>query len=140
MRIFLCLKLAGKIFLFKITKTDLTNLRRKNSPQLLDQSKQIHFNLCFISKSIFNKIKLKMAVNNMSYIHVSPDVLSALILCISVNYNNKFWMASPEAIVLGYSVKRCPKNFRRSYTERFEWYELYESYLVLKSLHTNLKR
>ena len=44
--------LAGEIFLFKIVKTDLTNSRRKNLPQLLDQSKQINFNLCFISKYI----------------------------------------------------------------------------------------
>ena len=44
--------LASEIFLFKIVKTGLTNSRRKNSPQLLDQSKQIHFNLCFISKYI----------------------------------------------------------------------------------------
>ena len=29
---------------------------------------------------------------------------------------------------------------RRSYTERFVWYDLYDFYSVLKSLHTNLKR
>ena len=31
--------LAGEIFLFKIVKMGLTNSRRKNSPQFLDQSK-----------------------------------------------------------------------------------------------------
>ena len=31
--------LAGEIFLFEIVKMNLTNSRRKNSPQLLDQSK-----------------------------------------------------------------------------------------------------
>ena len=30
--------LAGEIFLFKIVKMNLTNLRRKKSPQLFDQS------------------------------------------------------------------------------------------------------
>ena len=32
---------TGEIFLFKIVKMNLTNLRRKKSPQLLDQSKHI---------------------------------------------------------------------------------------------------
>ena len=41
----------------------------------------------------------------MSYIHVSLDILSTLTLCSRVNYNNNFWMASPEVIVQGYSVK-----------------------------------
>ena len=39
MRIFTCDSLTGEIFLFKVVKMDLTNLRRKNSPKLLEQSK-----------------------------------------------------------------------------------------------------
>ena len=37
--------LAGEIFLFKIVKMDLTNSRRKNSPQLFDQSKRKHISI-----------------------------------------------------------------------------------------------
>ena len=37
--------LAGEIFLFKIVKMDLTNSRRKNSPQLFDQSKRIYISI-----------------------------------------------------------------------------------------------
>ena len=50
--------ISASAFLFiynlagKIIKTDLTNLRRKNLLQLLEQSKQIHLNLCFINKYI----------------------------------------------------------------------------------------
>ena len=49
--LFVC-SLSGEIFLFKIVKMNLTNSRRKNSPQLLDQSKQVHFNLCIFNKYI----------------------------------------------------------------------------------------
>ena len=37
---FFAYSLAGEIFLFKIVKMDLTNSRRKNPPQLFDQSKR----------------------------------------------------------------------------------------------------
>ena len=37
--------LAGEIFLFKIVEMDLTNSRRKNSPQLFDQSKRKHISI-----------------------------------------------------------------------------------------------
>ena len=42
----------------------------------------------------------------MSYIHVSLDVFSTLTLYSRVNYNNNFFMASPEVIVQGYFVKK----------------------------------
>ena len=45
--------LAGKIFLFKIVKTDLTNSRRKNSPQLLDLSKQKYISIFALSVNTF---------------------------------------------------------------------------------------
>ena len=72
--------LAGEVFLFKIVKTDLTNSRRKNSPQLLDQLKRKYISIFALSANTFQQIKLKMAANNMSNIHVSADVLSALML------------------------------------------------------------
>ena len=37
--------LADEIFLFKIVKMDLTNSRRKNSPQLFDQSKRKYISI-----------------------------------------------------------------------------------------------
>ena len=41
--------LAGEIFLFKIVKTDLTNSRRKNLAQLLDQSKHKYISIFALS-------------------------------------------------------------------------------------------
>ena len=41
--------LAGEIFLFKIVKTYLTNSRRKNSPQLLNQSKHKYISIFALS-------------------------------------------------------------------------------------------
>ena len=82
--------LAGEIILFKIVLMDLTNSRRKNSPQLLIQFKHKYISIFAFSANTFqsllyqqihfNQIKLKMAANNMSNIHVSPNVLSTLIL------------------------------------------------------------
>ena len=90
MRFLFAYSLAGEIFLFKIVKTDLTNSRRKNWPQLLDQSKHKYISIFALSANTFqsllyqqihfNQIKLKMAANNMSNIYVSPDVLSTLML------------------------------------------------------------
>ena len=37
--------LAGEIFLFKIVQMDLTNSRRKNSPQLFDQLKRKYISI-----------------------------------------------------------------------------------------------
>ena len=69
--------LAGEIFLLKIVKImNLTNLQRKMSPQLLDQSK--HY-LSTLSANIFQQDKSKMAAKNISNIHVSLDVLSTLL-------------------------------------------------------------
>ena len=72
--------LAGEIFLFKIVETDLNNSRRKNSPQLLDQLNTNKSQSLLYQQMRFNQIKLKMAANNMSNIHVSADVLSTLML------------------------------------------------------------
>ena len=44
--------LAGKMFLFKIVKIDLTNSRQKNLPQLFDQSKHTYISI-FAFSSIF---------------------------------------------------------------------------------------
>ena len=41
--------LAGEIFLFKIIKMNLTNLRRKKSPQLLHQSKHNYISIFALS-------------------------------------------------------------------------------------------
>ena len=65
----------------KIVKMNLINSRREKSPQLSDESKhkfQINF----------HQIKSKMATNNMSIIHVSPNLLSTLrISRCSFNFN-----------------------------------------------------
>ena len=63
--------LAGEIFLFKIVKMDLTNLLRKNSPQIVRPNTNTFQSLLY-QQIYFNQIKLKMAANNMSNIHVSP--------------------------------------------------------------------
>ena len=44
---------AGKIFLFKIVKMDLTNSRRKNSPQLFDQPKRKYISIFAFSANTF---------------------------------------------------------------------------------------
>ena len=52
---------------------------------------------------------MAMAANNMSSTQVAPDVLSTLVLLQQVNLNkcnNKFCMASPEAVVRMCSVKK----------------------------------
>ena len=72
---------AGEIFLSNIVKMNLTNLQRRKSPQLLDQSKQKNmFQSMFYQQIHFNQIKSKMAANNMSNNHISPDNLSTLLL------------------------------------------------------------
>ena len=45
--------LASEIFLFKIVKMDLTNSRRKTSPQLLDQSKHKYISVLALSANTF---------------------------------------------------------------------------------------
>ena len=45
--------LAGDIFLFKIVKMDLTHSRRKNSPQLFDQSERKYFSVFAFSANAF---------------------------------------------------------------------------------------
>ena len=64
--------LDGEIFLFKIIKMDLTNSRRRNSPQLLDQSKRKYISIqsLLYQQIHFNQIKSKVAANNMSNIHL----------------------------------------------------------------------
>ena len=51
--------LAGEIFLFKIVKMDLTNSRRKNSPQLFDQSKRKHISIFFLLANKFQLDQVK---------------------------------------------------------------------------------
>ena len=45
--------LSGEIFFFKIVKMNLTNLRRKKSSQLLDQSKTKYISILFLSANKF---------------------------------------------------------------------------------------
>ena len=57
-----------------------------------------------------------MAANNMSSTHLSPDILSILLLLqqgnlYKVNYNNKFCMAPPQAVVQRCSVKKLLLKF-----------------------------
>ena len=51
--------LAGKIFFFKIVKMDLTNSRRKNSPQLLDQSKRKYIPIFPFSANTFQSDQIE---------------------------------------------------------------------------------
>ena len=51
--------LAGEIFLFKIVKMDLTDSQRKNSPQLLDQSKSKYISIFAFSANIFQSDQLE---------------------------------------------------------------------------------
>ena len=52
--------LAGEIFLFKIVKMDLTNSRRKkNSPQLLDQSKRKYMSVIALSTNKFQSDQIE---------------------------------------------------------------------------------
>ena len=51
--------LAGEIFLFKIVKMNLTNSRRKNSPQLLDQSKHKYILIFDLSANTFHSDQIE---------------------------------------------------------------------------------
>ena len=51
--------LAGEIFLFKIVKMDLTNWRRKNSPQLFDQPKRKYISVFAVSANAFQSHQVK---------------------------------------------------------------------------------
>ena len=51
--------LAGEIFLFKIVKMDLTNSRRKNSPQLFDQSKRKCISIFAFSANTFQSDQIE---------------------------------------------------------------------------------
>ena len=51
--------LAGEIFLFEIVKMDLTNSRRKDSPQLLDQSKRKCILIFDLSVNTFHSDKIE---------------------------------------------------------------------------------
>ena len=71
-------RLAGEIFLFKIVKMNLSKSRQKKKKKKNCQSCQIkqntYYQLC--QQTHFYQIKLKIAANNMSNIHISTDVLS----------------------------------------------------------------
>ena len=51
--------LAGEIFLFKMVEKDSTNLRRKNSPQLLDQSKRKYISIFALSANTFQSDQIE---------------------------------------------------------------------------------
>ena len=51
--------LAGEIFLFKIVKMDLSNSRRKNSPQLFDQSKCKYISIFVFSANTFQSDQIE---------------------------------------------------------------------------------
>ena len=51
--------LAGEIFLFKIVKMDLTNSRRKNSPQFLDQSEPKYISIFDLSANTFHSDQIE---------------------------------------------------------------------------------
>ena len=51
--------LAGKIFLFKIVQMDLTNSRRKKSPQLFDQLKRKYISIFPFSANAFQSDKIE---------------------------------------------------------------------------------
>ena len=51
--------LTGEIFLFKIVKMDLTNLRRQNSPQFLDQSKHKYISIFALSANTFQSDQIE---------------------------------------------------------------------------------
>ena len=72
--------LPGEIFLFNIVKMCLTNSRRKIRHNCQTNQNTNTFQSLLYQQIRFNQIKLKMATNNMSNIHVSPDVLSNLML------------------------------------------------------------
>ena len=78
--------LAGEIFLFKIVKLNLTNSRRKSRQNCWSNQNKTIFQSLLYYLVHFNQIKLKMAANNMSNVHVSPDVLSTLLLLQQVTY------------------------------------------------------
>ena len=78
--------LAGEIFLFKIVKMNLTNLRQKKSPKLLVQSKDNYISIFALLPNTFQSDQSKMAANNMSNVHGSPDLLSSLLLLQLVTY------------------------------------------------------
>ena len=78
--------LAGEIFLFKIVKMNLTNLRQKKSTKLLVQSKHNYISIFALLPNTFQSDQSKMAANNMSNVHGSPDLLSTLLLLQLVTY------------------------------------------------------
>ena len=92
--------LDGEIFLFKKVKMDLTNSRRKNSPQLFDQSKRKYISIFAFSANTFQSDKIEDDCQKYEQ-YPYPDVLSTLCHCsrvIYITYNSKFCMASPEAV------------------------------------------
>ena len=60
--------LAGEIFLFKVVKMDLTNLRSRQN--CLTNQNANTFQSYLFQQIHFNQIKSKVAANNMSNIHL----------------------------------------------------------------------
>ena len=72
----------------------------------------IQFNLCFISKYISIS---QIETNCLGNVHASPDFLSTLLLLQqgnAINYNKKFCMASPEAVIKRCSIKKLLLKLR----------------------------
>ena len=51
--------LAGEKFIFKMVKMNLTNSRRKKSPQLLDQSKHNYISIFALSANTFQSNQIE---------------------------------------------------------------------------------
>ena len=103
--------LAGEIFLFKIVKMDLTNWRRKNSPQSSDQSKCTYISIFAFSSifdfsaNTFQSDQIKGGCLQYEQ-YPSPDVVSTLCHCSRVMY-------------VTYTGRKTPISFNlRSYVEK----------------------
>ena len=59
MHILFVYSLAGKIFLFKIVKMNLTNLRLKKLSQLLDQSKHNYISVFALTANTFQSDQME---------------------------------------------------------------------------------
>ena len=68
--------LAGKIFLFKVVKMDLSVLQQKKLPQLLDLSKCKYISIFALSANTFQSNH----ISHFNHFNLSPDVLSTLML------------------------------------------------------------
>ena len=68
--------LAGKIFLFKVVKMDLSVSQQKKLPQLLDLSKCKYISIFALSANTLQSNH----ISHFNHFNLSPDVLSTLML------------------------------------------------------------